>query len=247
MSDLFDVVTPVDGDGPWSGVPYDVHYDASGETLIVQDVCLRANMAKVAGGVDQAPSVVYTVRPFGVMVSAKRPNRCVVGDFQDLVDGLHASLRLDGVRSAAYVLWNGIPGWDSTAPFLLNSDVDTVSSGTTVQETVGKVLDSFRANEVGQEPILHMGQTAAMQLSSGEAASPSAPSKELYLTIDGTPIVVSPHYPTNTVAATGPIVVRRGGIRDQELTYDYVTNRTYFVANQVLAIEFDASIAVRAT
>lgn len=246
MSTLFEVAEVVDGDGPWSGVPYDEPFDAGGRALIVQDVCTRANVAVVAGHTG-TPAVVYTIRPFGAMVSASRPNRCVPGEFPDYEASLHADLKQDAERAAAYTLWNGIPGWTSAQPFMLNSDVVSQSAATPVQDVVAAVLNAFYAGQVGQKAVLHMGFRAAMQLSSGNAMSPSPQSSEFYLLMDGTPIVVSPDYPTSGVGATGPIKVRRSNIGDLVPAYDYATNRTSFTTDMVLAVEFDASIAVRGT
>lgn len=245
MSTLFEVAEVLDGDGPWSGVPHDEQYDAGGRALIVQDVCTRANVAVVAGHTG-TPAVVYTIRPFGAMVSALRPNRCVPGEFPDYEASLHADLKMDAERAAAYTLWNGIPGWTSAQPFMLNSDVATATSAS-VQLTAANVLKTFYAGQVGQRAVLHMGLGAAMALSAGNAMSPSAKSSEFYLTMDGTPIVVAAEYPIDGVAATGPVRVRRSDIADLVPAYDYATNRTYFTTDVVLAVEFDASIAVRAT
>lgn len=246
MSTLFEVAEVLDGDGPWSGVPYDEQYDAGARPLIVQDVCTRANTALVAGSTS-ATAVVYTIRPFGAMVSASRPNRCVPGEFPDYEASLRADLKQDAERAAAYVLYNGIPGWTTAQPFLASSDVTVAGTGTTVPDTVAKVLDAFYAGQVGQKPILHMGETAAMELSSGNAMSPSPQSSGFYLLMDGTPIVVSDRYPTSQIAATGPVRVRRSNLADLVPAYDYGQNRTSFQSELILAVEFDASIAVRAT
>jgi len=246
VSTLFEVAEVLDGDGPWSGLPYDEQYDAGGRALIVQDVCTRANVALVAGSTG-LPAVVYTIRPFGAMVSALRPNRCVPGDFPDYEASLHADLKLDAERAAAYTLWNGIPGWTTAQPFLASSDVTAVSSSTSVQDLTASVLDQFYLIQVGQRPVLHMGLRAAMQLSAGNAMSPTPKSSEFYLTSDGTPIVVAAEYPISQVAATGPVKVRRSGIADLVPAYDASINRTYFTTDMVLAVEFDASIAVRGT
>jgi hypothetical protein len=245
MSTLFEVAEVIDGDGPWSGVPYDEQYDDAARPLIVQDVCTRANVALVAGSTSDV-AVVYTIRPFGAMVSAQRPNRCVLGEFPDFDAALESDLKLDSERAASYVLWNGIPGWTGAQPTMVNSDVAVSGTGTTIQETVAKVLDLFYAGEVGKRPILHMGETAAMQLSAGSAMSPEAASSEYHLVMDGTAIVVSPHYPTAGVAATGPIKVRRTRTGVLVPAYDYTLNRTYFTTEMIMAVEFDASIAVRA-
>lgn len=247
MSTLFEVATVLDGDGSWSGVPYDEQYDAGARALVVQDICTRANVARVAGSLGN-PAVVYTIRPFGAMVSALRPNRCVPGEFPDFEASLHADLKHDAQRAAAYVLWNGIPGWTSAQPFLTSSDVTNVGTITTgVQDLVANVLDAWYDAEVGLRPVLHMGLRAAMQLSSGDAISPSPKSSEYYLVMDGTPIVVQPEYPISQVAVTGPVTVRRSDIADLVPAYDSTINRTYFTTDMVLAVEFDASIAVRGT
>jgi hypothetical protein len=244
MSTLFEVAEVIDGDGPWSGVPYDEQYDAAARPLIVQDVCIRANTALVAGSTSDV-AVVYTIRPFGAMVSAMRPNRCVIGEFPEFDAALESDLRSDSEHAATYVLWNGIPGWTGAQPTMVNSDVAVSGTGATVQETVAKVLDMYYAGEVGKRPILHMGQTAAMLLSAGSAMSPEAASHDFFLTMDGTPIVVSPHYPTARVAATGPVRIRRGATGILVPAYDYTQNRTYFTTEMIMAVEFDASIAVR--
>lgn len=248
MSDLFQVAEVIKGDGPWSGVPYDRQYDASAKALLVQDVCVRANTTLVAGSTS-LPAVVYTIRPVGAMVSAVRPNRCVLGDFPDFEAGLLEDLDADSSRAAGNVLYNGLPGWTSAQPYLVSSDVATVSAvANDVPATVAAVLDAWYGGRVGEEkPTLHLGLTAAMRLSSGNATSPTKGSGESYLTMDGTPIVVCPEYPTNTVAATGPVVVRLGSPGILVPAYDYATNRTYFTTERIIAVEFDASIAVRAT
>lgn len=247
MSNLFDVAEVLDGDGPWSGVPYDRQYDAGARPLIVQDICTRANVARVAGSLGN-PAVVYTIRPVGAMVSALRPNRCVIGDFPDFDASLHADLKSDAQRVAAYVLWNGIPGWTSAQPFMTSSDVTNVgTTATNVQDLVATVLDQFYDGEVGKGPTLHMGLRAAMLLSAGNAMSPTPQSGEFFLTMDGTPIVVAPEYPISQVGATGPVTVRRSGISDLVPAYDYTQNRTSFTADMALSVEFDASIAVRGT
>jgi hypothetical protein len=255
LSRLFDVADVIDGDkwtGPEDGqqrgfgVAYDVQYDAEARPLIVQDICTRANVARVAGSTS-ASAVVYTIRPFGAMVSAYRPNRCVLGAFPEFDQALQDDLKNTAWRAACYVLYNGMPGWTNAQPFLLNSDVATVATGTTVQDTVPAVLDAFYAQTVGLAPILHLGQTSAVKISAGNALSPSPESDEFYLAMDGTPIVVSPDYPTNLVAATGPIIVHRSKPAILEPAYDYGQNRTYFTADMALTVEFDASTAVRAT
>lgn len=246
MSTLFQVAEVLDGDGPWSGVPYDKEYDARARPLIVQDVCTRANVAVVAGSTS-LPAVVYTIRPFGAMVSASRPNRCVPGEFPEYEASLRADLKQDAHRAASYVLWNGIPGWNATEPYITNSDVTAVAGAASIQDLVASVLDTYYAGETGQPPVLHMGFRAAMQLSAGDAVSPSPESSEYYLVMDGTPIVVSDAYPISGVAATGPVTVRRSNLADLVPAYDYAQNRTSFQSELILAVEFDASIAVRGT
>ena len=247
MSRLFEVAELEDGDGPWSSVAYDRQYDAGAKALIVQDVCDRANTTLVAGSTANAP-VVYTIRPFGAMVSATRKNRCVLGEFPDFEASLHGDLLADSDRAAGNVLYNGLPGWTSAQPYLASSDVATVPAGTlTVPQLVAAVLDAWYGGRVGEEkPILHLGLTSAMVLSQGMAVSPTPQSAEFYLVMDGTEIVVNPEYPTNMVAATGPVVVRRSGVGDLIPAYDPALNITYFTTELILAVEFDASTAVRA-
>ena len=257
MSRLFDVAEVIRGD-TWTddlGNPrnfagvYDVQYDDQAP-LIATDICTRTNTSLVAGVISSTP-VVYTVRPFGVAVSASRPYRCVIGQFPEWEKQLIDKLDRESERAAAYVLYAGITGWDSTCPFLLNSDVVTVSSGTTVQDTVPAVMDKFYAAETGQVPILHLGETAGVKISAGNALSPTPASREFFLAMDGTPIDVSPAFPTNTVAATGPITVHLGtaGMQDPQWYYDSRTNnnRSIFTAMRVMSVEFNATIAVRAT
>lgn len=250
MSRLFDVADVQRGDGRWSGVPYDVPYDDQAP-LIVQDVCTRANVARVAGSLSST-AVVYTIRPVGAMISASRPNRCVLGEFPDFEKGMIDDLDEEAERAAAYVLYQGIPGWTSAQPYLTSSDVATVTSGTlTVQQLVAAVLDAFYTAETGVRPVLHLGESAGVVLSAGNAMSPTAASPEFYLAMDGTPIVVNPVYPTNLIAATGPVTIKVGtaGFAEPQWVYDSITNnnRSIFTAQQVLAVEFNATIAVRAT
>lgn len=257
MSRLFDVAEVIKGD-TWTDKlgnprnfagPYDVQYDDQAP-LIATDICSRTNTSLIAGVIGSSP-VVYTVRPFGIMVSASRPNRCVLGQFPEFEKQLIDKLDRESERAAAAVLYAGITGWDSTCPFLLNSDVVTLSSGTTVQDTVPAVMDKFYAAETGQEPILHLGETSGVKISAGNALSPSPKSSEFFLAMDGTAIVIEPPYPTTFVAATGPVTVHLGtaGMPDPQWYYDSRTNnnRTIFAAERVLSVEFNATIAVRAT
>lgn len=254
MSKLFEVADVVtDDDSSWSAVPYDVQYNPVGFGLTVQNWCtlaghLVAGDSVSAGDDDSASSVVYTIQSVGAMVSAKRPNRCMPVEEQRLYGKLRAALESSGTeRAAAYTLYAGAPGFGARNPYLLNSDVATVSASAAVTDTVAAVLHAFYAGMVSDEPtVLHMGLQAAMQLSIGQAESPTAKSAELFLEIDGTPIVVSPDYPTAMVAATGPVTVRLGPVQDYQIR-DSDVNRTYLVSNRVLAVEFDASIAVRST
>src|SRR5215471_1394674 len=141
MSRLFDVADVVEGD-KWTdeignsrgfGVPYDKLYDDQ-SPLIVADICTRPNTAKVAGVIGSV-ATVYVIRPFGVTVSATRPNRCVLGEFPDFEQSLIDELGMEAERAASYVLYTGIPGWTTAQPFLTSSDGATVSSGSTVQDT----------------------------------------------------------------------------------------------------------------
>jgi hypothetical protein len=257
MSRLFDVAEVIRGD-TWTDAlgnprnfagPYDVQYDDQ-MPLIATDICTRTNTSLVSGKIGSS-SVVYTVRPFGVTVSASRPNRCVLGEFPAFEKDLIDRLDRESERAASSVLYSGITGWDSTCPFLLNTDVATVSSGSTVQDTVPAVMDAFYAGETGQLPILHLGQTAGVKISAGNALSPSPKSSEFFLAMDGTAIDISPEFTTNLVAATGPITVHLGtvGMTEPQWYYDSITNnnRSIFVAERVLSVEFIATIAVRAT
>ena len=257
MSRLFDVADVIRGD-TWTddlgnprnfAGPYDVLYDDQAP-LIATDICTRTNTSLIAGVITSTP-VVYTIRPFGVMVSASRPARCVLGEFPDFEKALIDKLDRESERAAAAVLYAGITGWDSTCPFLLNTDVATLSSGATVQDTVPAVMDKFYAAETGHTPILHLGETAGVKISAGNALSPTPASSEFFLAMDGTPIDISPAFPTNTVAATGPITVHLGsvGMPEPQWYYDSRTNnnRFIFTAERVLSVEFNATIAVRAT
>jgi hypothetical protein len=259
MSRLFDVVDVEHGDS-WTdelgnkrgfGVPWDVPYDDQ-QPLIVTDICTRTNTSLVAGVISSG-AVVYTIRPFGASVSAMRPNRCVMGEFPDYEDSLITKLGLESERAAAYVLYNGITGWTTAQPFLTSSDVATVSAvANNTPATIAKVLDAFYAAETGVRPVLHLGETSAAALASGDALTtdPETPDR-LFLAWDDVPITISTAYPTSTVAVTGPVTVRVGlpGMQQPRWYYDSRANqnRTIFTAQQPLAVEFNASIAVRAT
>jgi hypothetical protein len=257
MSRLFDVAEVIRGD-TWTddlGNPrnfagvYDRQYDDQ-VPLIATDICTRTNTSLIAGVVGALPTL-YTIRPFGVTVSASRPNRCILGQFPEFEDELIKRLDRESERAAAATLYGGVTGWDNTCPYLLSSDVTTVGSGTTVQDTVPSVMDLFYAGQTGQMPILHLGQTAGVKISAGNALSPTPSSKEFFLAMDGTPINISPEFPTNFVAVTGPITIHLGsaGMQEPKWYYDSRTNnnRSIFTAERVMSLEFNAIIAVRAT
>lgn len=220
--------------------------DASGAySLAVSDTCDPTNAHLVAGTADINP-LVYTVKSFGALVQAKRNIRCANGEEQEIVRRL---LDDGGVESAAeYALWNGIPGWDNAVqPSLSNIDVATVGASAQAPDSLASAIIRRHQLTVAKRYLIHLGVKTALDLSAvGQIYldGPDPIKNQLRIRAVDAPIVVSPYYPANGIAITGPVVVRVSSPNAWQ-TWDYTHNKTLIDGFRLIEIDFDPSTSVR--
>lgn len=244
LFDAPDLVEVEYGDGPWSALGFDLQATRAAMNLQVQDPCTEVGQY-VAGAADASSPKVYTITAFSATMSARRNLRCALGDELTIVSDL---LEQGGTVSAAeYALWSGVPNWDpNVQPSLQNNDVNSVSSGATIADTIGIAVAAYSTLTVFPLYVVHLGVDAAIDLSALGYTETIDQSGQLRLRATGAPIVVSPYYPASGVAVTGPIFVHVGDPTAYQ-AFDEKTNRTNILGYQLIAIAFDPSTAVIAT
>lgn len=240
-TELVDVEYDDDPSAKWT-IGFDLQAAAAATVLTVADPC-TVQSALIAGAPNASPKV-YTVRATAAAVSARRNVRCAMGIELEIVQGLLAN---GGSTSAAeWTLWNGDTAWDpNIVPSLQNTDVHTASAGSSVSDTLANVINAYSGITVLQDYVVHLGIKAALELSAQGFAYNTDMNGQLRIRATNAPIVVSPYYPAAGVALTGPLRVYIGP-PDAYQVYDSLLNRTNINGNQLIAIAFDPSTAVRA-
>lgn len=241
--ELVDVERDAPGEtGMWT-IGFDLQAASSAVTLYVQDPCSETGTF-VAGATDASNPKVYIITAFSATVSARRNNRCALGIELELVSELLAEGGTEG--AAEYVLWNGISTWDPNAqPSLQNNDVATVAVQAAIQDTVALAIVKYATITVVDDYVLHLGVQAALDLSAQGYTETIDQFGQLRLKATGAPIVVSPYYPKLGVAVTGPLKVLITNPAAYQ-SYSAYNNRTNIWGDQIIAIAFDPSSAVKA-
>jgi len=230
MAGLLDVATLLTGDGSWMH-GYEVDALACGREFDIVDICTPGPPP------DADDSLTgYKVVPFALVSQQRFGARCAPEDaWSSLVDATDSATE----NMVADVFYNGDNAINSVNPWdgemwLESTDVNVVTAGTDTAETVGKVLiESSDNNPELTEPILHLGVQSAIHLGAGLA------------NLDIEDIVVSPAYPADAVAVTGPVLVRISDIQSL-ITHQESTNRRYYEATRLAVVEFDPCLATRA-
>lgn len=227
MKTFLDAATVTTGDGKWMSGTESDHLDCGREYAVSGNICQSATPPDPSeyGG-------LYNVRPFVVESKQKFPVRCAPEDAE-------AALRTDMADSTEYFVarnfWLGdATDWDGATEglFLADADIATVAVSATFEASIGAALAAAYANHPGISPILHLGLTAALSL---------APN---YFT-DNTKmqVAVSPGYPPNGIAVTGPVSVSLGDIEARRLI-DQSVNREHVYGSRFAAFDFDPCLAV---
>jgi hypothetical protein len=228
MNGLLSVAKVDTGDGDWTA-GYTSESLGCAVSVWLADPCTP--VPTLISGEDDIDPSAYLVGSFGIIAKMSRTNRCAEGtELEYIRSAVEEATEL----AAGKAFWEG---FESAEMFLLSPDVETVAAGANVAETVAKVLRAFAISVPGVEPILHLGYSAALTV--GDALN-----NEGNLKI-GIQVAVSPGYPANGVAVTGPVLVRLSSVQALQ-AYDRDVNRTNIEANRLGAIEFDPCAAVRA-
>ena len=228
MNGLLSVAKVEEGDGNWTA-GYLSESLGCAVSVWLADPCTP--VPELISGEDAVDPSAYEAFSFAVVAKMSRTNRCAEGTELEYVQ---SALREATELAAAKAFWEG---FGSAEMFLESVDVETVAKGANIQATVAAVLRAFAISVPGVQPILHLGYGSALSL--GEALSPDGNLKI------GIPVAVSPGYPTDGVAVTGPVLVRLSSIQAIQ-AYDNTNNRTNIEANRLGTIDFDPCAAVRA-
>lgn len=226
MAGLLDVADVITGNGHWmSG--YEVDALACGRTFDAVDICVPGDPPDIDDSLTG-----YKITPFAIVSQQRFGARCTPAEAWSALDSATDDASENIV---AKVFWNGdgeVTGWDSDM-FMTHADIETSSAGSSNVESLATAWTAIVNDHPDlTDPVLHLGVEAAMDLDT----------KIKNLDIDD--VVVSPAYPQDAIAITGPIVVRLSDI--QSLTsHDRGINRRYFEATRLAAIEFDPCLAVR--
>jgi hypothetical protein len=223
MNGLLDVATVLKSDGNWTA-GYSVDALACGRLIDTVDICTPAEPPEVSEaliGYKIEPFVIYGRQKFGVM--------CAPDDMEaEIKDALENATE----HEVARVFWEGgITGWDGNL-YLESSEVHNVTVPTDPKDALATMLKEAYDRHPDIQPLIHLGILSGLQVA-GDLEK---------LEVD---YCISPGYPKNGMAVTGPVVVHLGTIQATK-SHDTSVNRFYVEANRLAAVEFDPCLAVRA-
>lgn len=228
MKGLLDTADVREGDGNWTaGGTADAVQ--SGMESLLSDICLPAPAEILAGTHEGSPSG-YATKPFSFVVRMRYPTKCGINDPDTFI---REAVRLESEKAVGHALWFGT---GSSETWLGASGVGSVAAGATIQDSVGAALEEFYRRTVGLEPIVHLGVTSALKLGQYIDETPS-------LRGTNTRVVVSPGYPADGIAVTGPVEIQLSGIQSL-LSRDWRVNREVLEGTRIGSVEFDPAAAV---
>lgn len=239
---LLDIATVETGDGQWTA-GYEVESWGCGVGEYITDLCTPdpihvagAEYRESDGGTPGSVKIV----PFSFVAGIARNTRYFSDtDVPRLAEFIAAS-----ETPVAYVFSRGFAGYEgetlATAASNDKPSVTTVAAGASTQETIISLLEAWsnRSTFGYDSAVLHLGVSAAFSLSSQPFVS-EAWSVLNEMEID---VAISPGYPTDFVALTGPIVIRLSSIQVLKAT-DALHNKIFFEATRLAAIEYDPCLA----
>ena len=229
MRGLLDTATVIEGDGHWT-TGYEIDALACGRDIKSLDIC---TFDPPDESTDSASG--YRIEPWALVGTQRFPIRCAPGDAsEELVEALENATEYEVAHNFWYGdvdSWRGATGGEGI--FLSASNVATVARGTTTAATIAAVLEEAYKRNPDIQPIIHLGMLAALELVENKL-------NEL-----GYEYAVSPGYPVNAIAVTGPVLVRLGTIESEQSVHTQ-NNRLYTAGTRLAAVEFDPCYAVRA-
>lgn len=231
MAGLLEIADVEESDGQWKHSA-EVDALACGRSFRNTDRCAPATPPAIT----QA-GTTFDVVPFVVIGAQRFTTRCTP---EQAETELYQAVENASEVQVAKVFWDG-PTAVSMATgtwagdlWMEAPEVDVVAPATTVAETVADVLTEAYTNHPDMPtPILHLGFLSALQL--GEAL----------WNLDLQNVVVSPGYPQDAVAVTGPVEITLGPVEKMPNT-DWDVNQRWIEGFRFAAVSFDPCLAVRA-
>lgn len=221
---LLNVATVLNGDGNWTA-GYEVDAMSCGRVIQGTDICKPITDTPTEAGLG------YRIRPFGIEGHQKFSVRC---DPEDAESEMSTALADASEYVVAKNFWSGdIADWDGAdeGMFLADAGIQTVAAGADANASIAAALQKAYDMHPEIDPIVHMGLSVAFSL-------PASKADDLNIKW-----VVSPGYPPNGIAVTGPIIVRLGTI-ETLTSYEESVNRKYIQGTRIAAVEFDPCLAV---
>jgi hypothetical protein len=217
------------GDGHWTN-SYEIDALSCGRTIRAVDICQPGD----ASVLDRA-GFGYKIVPFAVVGEQVLGVRCSPEESKTAMDTAMAD-------ASEYVVagqfWTGdVTDWAGVdeGMFLEHADIVTVSAGANTGASVTKAL--IKAYQLHPEitPMVHMGIGAAASFADNFLTSHAG---------DDIKWVISPGYPDNGIAVTGPVVVHLGSVETIVAT-DQSINKKFLSGTRLASVEFDPCLAVR--
>lgn len=233
MYGLLENATVHVGDGNWARTMVDA--PGSGVRMSLSTVCAPVSSDVFSGpAADTARPDALLLEPFALTVQMVRNNRCSdPADMVTVLEGIEAATE-QAVARALWYAWDGAGGWTDN-PFITDSAVHTVNAGTDAIASIGAAAVAYgeRGAQIAH-PVMHLGMEVAQRVARPIGVG----------VFEDYRVVVSPAYPADGIAITGPVEIWIGSV--QELRgYDHEQNRTSFEATRLAMLSFDPYTAVR--
>lgn len=171
----------------------------------------------------------FEAKPFGYLVRQVFGTRCEPEEAEAV---LEKATRDQAEYHIGRALWYGIENADWEGDIYLMSDQVTRSTVdiSAPRQALAQILaDAFAANP-DLDPLIHLGMQTALELG------------ENRLDVLGYPYVISPGYPINGLAITGPLQIRLGDLHVLRLVNQSV-NRTLIEGTRMANFQFDPCLA----
>lgn len=231
MAGLLEIADVDQNDGQWKHSA-EVDALACGRSFRNTDRCTPSNPPVVS----QA-GTTFDVVPFVVLGAQRFTTRCTP---EQAESELYQAVENASEVQVAKVFWDGptaVPQATGTWPgdiWMHAPEIDSVTVGATTADTVADVLVKAYTNHPDMpSPILHLGFLSALKL--GDAL----------WNLDLQNVVVSPGYPKDAVAVTGPIEITLGPV-EKLAGVNRDSNVRYVEGFRFAAVSFDPCLAVRA-
>lgn len=239
--ELLDAATVIEGDGNWMGGGL---IDNPGCSLqsFTSPVCEPDRRPLTNETVDGAtPEVVCQLEsfPFAVITQVRFRGRDL--DIESKRRWVKDAMDAEAEKAAASVFWEGDAAMDGAKEYasLASTSVHSATAGTDGKASIVAALEEFRQWATGahhKDTLLHLGY--AVLLEADTAIDDNGRLKGTSIRV-----VSSPGYPSDGIALTGPVTIRRSSIQDLG-EINTANNDRETAATQFVSVEFDPCYAV---